>query len=107
MTSDVLRSEYVQAVMGLKKRVAELRGAGMTAEGIARTVHADRRALAAHFKERTSEPLRSLIYSRTLAIYGDHLGPSVDYLRAQGKDWDAIIESAIKPGSLPAFRSAK
>ena len=61
-------------------------------------MHAERRQLAGIFKERTPEPLRTRIHNRTLAVYGDPLGPRIDDLRAQGKSWDGIIESATRPG---------
>ena len=76
---------------------------GKSAEAIARALHAERRKLATHFKEQTPEPLRSQIYRRTFAVYGDPIGPTIEGLRAQGKSWNDIIESATKPGTLPAF----
>jgi hypothetical protein len=30
--------------------------------------------------------------------YGDPLGPSIEWLRARGKSWDDIIESASRTG---------
>jgi hypothetical protein len=30
--------------------------------------------------------------------HGDPLGPTIDWLRAQGKSWEEIIESAMRPG---------
>lgn len=80
-----------------------MRGAGASAEAIARAVHAERRKLASYFKEQTPQPLRSQIYRRTLAVYGNTIGPTIEGLRAQGKSWDDIIESATKPGTLPSF----
>ena len=65
---------------------------------IARAVHAERTRLAAAFKELTPEPLRSRIRSRSLAIYGDTNGPTIESLRARGKSWDDIIDSATRPG---------
>jgi hypothetical protein len=106
MINGGLRSEYEQAVSSLRGLVAEMRGAGYSPECIARTVHDARRKLAGHFKERTPEPLRSKIYARTLAVYGDALGPTIERLRADGKNWNDIIESAIRPGPPPAFGAA-
>ena len=96
-----LRAEYEAAVRGLRAQAEALRRDGRQAEEIARAVHAGRRALAAAFKARTPEPLRARIYARTLAAYGDPLGPTVEQLRARGKDWEAIIESALRPGPFP------
>jgi len=38
------------------------------------------------------------IYQRNLQKYGDKLGPSIDYIRQQGKSWDDIINSATRTG---------
>ena len=79
----------------------------MAAEEIAHTVHAERRRLAARFKQQTPEPLRSLIRRRTLAVYGDPIGPTIEHLRARGRSWDDIIDSATRPGPLPLFAKGK
>lgn len=93
-----LRSRYEQAVRDLHERVAEMRRDGASAEIIARTVHAERRRLAAHFKHLTPEPYRTRIRERTVRVYGSADGPSIEFLRAWGKSWEAIIESAMRPG---------
>ena len=38
------------------------------------------------------------ISARNFNKYGDNLGPTVDWLRSQGKSWDDIIESAGRIG---------
>jgi len=38
------------------------------------------------------------ITERNVAKYGDPLGPTVDWLRAQGRTWEQIIDSAARPG---------
>jgi hypothetical protein len=80
---------------------AHMKAFGADSEQIARNVHAERRALASQFKDLTPEPLRSALYNRTLEIYGNRAGPTIDHLRAKGKSWDNIIESAARPGLLP------
>jgi hypothetical protein len=42
--------------------------------------------------------LTNIVVSMTLAVYGDRLGPSIEWLRARGKTWDDIIDSATNPG---------
>ena len=37
-------------------------------------------------------------YQRNIQKYGDKLGPSIEYLRQQGKSWDDIINSALRTG---------
>jgi hypothetical protein len=101
VSGDDLRSLYEAAVSGLQARVTAMRHAGAPAKEIAHVVHAERRRLAAHFKQRTPDPLRAQIYRRTLAVYGDPLGPTIEHLRARGRSWDDIIDSATRPGSLP------
>jgi hypothetical protein len=101
MTSDPLRLEYEACVMALRGRADAMRRNGLPPEVIARAMHADRRRLAQTFKERTPEPLRTRVYDRTLAVYGDPLGPSLEDLRAKGKSWNDIIESAARPGHSP------
>jgi len=93
-----LRLRYETAVRDLRERVAALRRDGVPAEAIAREVHAERRRLAAHFKALTPEPYRTRIYERTVRVYGNELGPSIEFLRAKGRSWEAIIESAMRPG---------
>jgi hypothetical protein len=97
------RREYERLVAELTARAAAMRSAGEGAESIARTLHAERRALAAQYKELTPEPLRTRLYERTLRIYGDHLGPTIEFLRINGKSWDEIIESAARSG-IPDVR---
>ncbi len=36
--------------------------------------------------------------ARNVAKYGDPWGPSVDWLRSQGKSWEDIIESSLRAG---------
>ena len=38
------------------------------------------------------------IHARNLEKYGDKLGPSIEWLREQGKSWDDIIESSTRSG---------
>ena len=61
-------------------------------------LHQMRRDLGESFKNQTPPGKLDEIYSRNLQKYGDKLGPSVDWLRAHGKSWDQIIESASRPG---------
>jgi len=93
-----LRQQYIDAVEGLAGKATDMRAAGNSTEQIARTLHADRRALGVQFKDLTPEAKRIEIYDRNIVKYGDKLGPSIDWLRAQGKSWEQIIESAIRPG---------
>jgi len=97
-----LREDYEAQVRMLSAKVDRMRAAGTNAEAIARAIHAERRDLSTRFKSLTPEPTRTRIHDRTVAVYGDPLGPTVSYLRAQGKSWDEIIDSATRPGPLPS-----
>lgn len=70
----------------------------MSTEQIARTLHAERRALGVKYKDLTPPEMLEKIYQRNLEKYGDKLGPSIDYLRGKGKTWEQIIDSATRPG---------
>jgi hypothetical protein len=93
-----LRQKYEDAVISLKNKAAAMRKGGYSEEEIARTLHADRRALGVEYKNATPPELLEKIYRRNEDKYGDPLGPSIDYLRSRGKSWEQITESACRPG---------
>jgi hypothetical protein len=95
------RQEYESLVMSLKSMSVQMRESDEDVEMIARTLHSARRSLAIQYKELTEEPLRSQLYKRSFEMYGDGTGPTIEYLRAKGKSWDQIIDSACRPGRLP------
>src|SRR5690348_12763399 len=101
MTGAPLRLEYEARVMALRGRADAMRRDGSAPEAIARAMHVARRQLCQAFKEMTPEPQRTRIFERTRAVYGDPLGPSVEFLRLRGKSWEDIIESASRPGRAP------
>jgi hypothetical protein len=101
MTRDPLRLEYEARVMTLRGRAIAMHQDGSTPEEIARVMHAARGQLCQVFREQTPEPQRTRIFDRTSAVYGDPLGPSVEYLRTRGKSWEDIIDSASRPGRPP------
>jgi hypothetical protein len=105
MTRDRLRLEYEMRVMALHSQAKAMHQDGSTSEAIARAMHAARRQLCQVFKEQAPEPQRTRIFARTRAVYGDPLGPGVEFLRAQGKSWEDIIDSASRPGRLPLVDS--
>lgn len=77
---------------------SELRTAGVDVEPIPRTVHAERDALAVTYKEQTPEPLRTPVYARSIVLYGDRLGPTIENLRSREKSWYPIMHGATCPG---------
>ncbi|MCI0564947.1 MAG: hypothetical protein MN733_41300, partial [Nitrososphaera sp.] len=93
-----LRQQYIDAVTELGSKIPAMREAGMSSEQIARSLHGERRALGETFKDLTPSKKLQEIYERNVKLYGDRLGPSIEWLRAQGKSWEDIIESAKRPG---------
>lgn len=75
-----------------------MRADGADIETIARCVHGERRKLAAIYKGLTPEPMRTSLYERSYALYGDRIGPSIEYLRATGKSWWRIAQGAARAG---------
>jgi hypothetical protein len=95
-----VRAEYERKVRALAARADEMRREGADLEAVARALHAERRALSTKYKDLTPEPQRTQVHNRTVAAYGDPLGPTVEQLRANGRSWDEIIESASRPGDF-------
>lgn len=93
-----LRQQYVDAVAKLVDSASGLRGVGATSEDIARALHAERNALKLQYRQLSPADLVKKFEQRNIDKYGNPLGPSIDQLRAQGKTWDQIIESATRPG---------
>jgi len=93
-----LRAEYVGKVRSLSDVGRQMLARGEGEEAVARTLHTARRALGEEYKMLTPLPQRIVIYGRNLLKYGDRLGPTVNWLRSQGKSWADIIGSAARAG---------
>jgi hypothetical protein len=93
-----LRQAYVDEVNALGDAGRDMHAKGIPPEQIARKLHQMRRELGVKYKDLTPETMREEIYARNLQKYGDKLGPSVDWLKARGKSWEQIIESASRSG---------
>lgn len=93
-----LRQAYVDEINALKPQADALRAAGKDPEQIARTLHEQRRNIGERYKDLTPPDKLAEIYERNLSRYQDKLGPTIDWLRAKGKTWDQIIESATRTG---------
>jgi hypothetical protein len=96
-----LREAYELSVRALPALARQLRQAGADDEAVARAVHVERRALALKYKALTPEPQRSRIEAHTIAAYGNPIGPTIEDLRARGRSWQDITESACRPGAPP------
>ena len=94
----LLRTSYVQEVNQLSEVREVMKKNGFADEEIARALHKMRRDLGEKYKNLTPSENREIIYSRNLKKYGDKLGPTIEWLRAQGQSWDGIAESATRTG---------
>lgn len=93
-----LRASYIKEVGGLSSLAAKMRAGGSSSEEVARALHGLRRELGVKYKSLTPDVTLQKIYQRNIQKYGDKLGPTIDYLRQQGKSWDDIINSATRTG---------
>lgn len=57
-----------------------------------------RRDLGEAFKGLTPTEMLKEITERNIKVYGDPLGPSIDWLRQRGRSWLDIINGAARPG---------
>lgn len=100
-STSALRQRYEAEVRALSTLRRELEDAGWDVERIARELHRRRRRIGLRYKLRT--PLlgpkgQLAIYRRNRRRYGNALGPSVEWLRARGRTWADICESACRTG---------
>lgn len=93
-----LRSQYEAAVANLATAVARQLASGATLEETARWAVAQRDAIKRIYRQQTPPAVLAFIESKTMRRYGNAMGPSVDDLRAAGKSWQQIIDSATRAG---------
>ena len=93
-----LRQAYVNEVNNIVNVAEIAKKEGKNSEQIARIVHQLRREIGQKYKSLTPPEELVKITARNIDKYGDPLGPTIDYLRKQGKSWEDIIESASRTG---------
>ena len=96
-----LRVAYERAVAELGAQVASMLAAGMAQEPVARWAADQRDRLKRLYRDKTPPDALAIIEARSLAQYGNIVGPSVDQLRASGKSWAEIAASAGRAGKQP------
>ncbi|RZJ26934.1 MAG: hemagglutinin [Haliea sp.] len=96
-----LRSAYESAVADLGAQVAERLASGLAPEQVARWAAGERDRLKQLYRGKTPPHALAIIEARSLAQYGNSVGPSVDQLRAGGKSWAEIAASAGRAGKQP------
>ncbi|MDW5444301.1 hemagglutinin [Polaromonas sp. SM01] len=101
-----LRGQYESAVAALGEQVAGMLASGAAEEQVARWAVAQRNQLKQVYRGLTPPDVLALIEARTLAQYGNLVGPSVAQLRAGGKSWAAVAASAGRAGSPPQAQPA-
>ncbi|MFI5446098.1 hemagglutinin [Polaromonas sp. UC242_47] len=102
-----LRWRYESAVTTLGEQVARMLASGMAEESVALWAVAQRNQLKQVYRDMTPPEVLATIEARSLAQYGNVLGPSLAQLRADGKSWAAIAVAAGRPGTLPQSRPAE
>lgn len=75
--------------------------AGVGQEQVARWATGQRDRLKQVYREMTPPDALAIIEARSLAQYGNSIGPSVEQLRAGGKSWAEIAASAGRAGKQP------
>ncbi len=70
----------------------------LNASVIAIAKDAELHALRMDFKNRSSPDAQETIVQGNLECSGDKLGPTLEFLINEGKDWQDIIESTAGPG---------
>ena len=93
-----IRQAYESEVKALKDLGNSARAAGQDAEATARMLNAERNALKLQYRKFSPPDFVKQAESRNVRLYGDPVGPSVEYFRAEGKTWEQIIEKAARPG---------
>lgn len=96
-----LRWAYENAVAELGAQVADMLASGMAQEQVARWAAGRRDRLKQVYRDKTPPAALAIIEARSLAQYGNHIGPSVEQLRASGKSWAEIAASAGRAGKQP------
>jgi hypothetical protein len=92
-----LRQQYIEEVLALEELGLSARAAGADAEAVARMLVAERNALKVKYRELSPADFVKQAEARNVEKYGNPLGPTADQLRAQGKTWEQIIDSAARP----------
>ncbi len=99
MAGSDVRSRYEAAVSALAETASQMLAAGSSEEQVARWMVDRRNRLKEAYRDLTPPDLLASIEARTTQQYGNVLGPSIDQLRAAGKSWMEIIDSAVRAGA--------
>lgn len=100
------RAEYERKVRSIRAVADRMLAEEKSEEEVARRAHAQRRLLGSYFKYyrgMTPRQRLELIHERNLAKYGNKWGPTIRWLRAQGKTWREIIDGACAPGGADIY----
>ncbi|MGB3070434.1 MAG: hemagglutinin [Ottowia sp.] len=98
MPTSSVRLMYETAVTALRDAASERLREGASEEDVARWAVKERNALKQEYRDHTPAPILTRIVAKTQARYGNSMGPTADQLRAAGKSWKEIIDSATRAG---------
>jgi hypothetical protein len=100
-TQHDVRAHYEEGVAKLAEAALAKMSGGTSEEEVARWLVDVRNALKLESRTRTSPDALQAIEARTVAVYGNTLGPTVEQLRTAGKTWAQIIKSGSRAGAHP------
>jgi RHS repeat-associated protein len=92
-TAAALRTRYVQTAQELGAMAQRLRGSGMSAEQVVRTVSPVRNELKLNTREQGSWLVARAADVRNLVVYGNRAGPSPEQLFQRYGSWDKALEA--------------
>lgn len=92
------RANYEAEVSGIKDQAQNMLEDGYSDDDVAEWAVNERREIGVRYKNLTPPGMREEIYARNVELYGDPLGPNIDFYREQGYTNNEIIDSASRPG---------
>jgi filamentous hemagglutinin len=95
---DVRRLGYESAAERIGNDAKTMLSSGKSEEDVARWAHAQRNQLKLDFRDISPPEFVARAEARNIVNYQNPLGPTIEQLRANGKTWADIINSATRSG---------
>ena len=95
---DVRRIGYESTAERIGLEARSMLASGKTEEETARWAYAQRNQLKIDYRDISPADFVARAEARNIINYGNPVGPSIEQLRAQGKSWAEIAESATRTG---------
>ena len=93
-----IRKAYEKEVQNLAKLEKKLLKQGKSEKEIAKIVVSKRNNFKIKYRGLTPSDVVKEFEERNIKKYGNPVGPTAEQLRAQGKSWKEIIDSATRTG---------